>query len=515
MPPMPLSRRLLLAAPALAAPALRPGRAAAQGRVLQVVSPWTFDTPDPLDTGYVLTRLGIGETLVSVGPGGRLSGGVAEAWTVDPDRITWRFRLRDARFHDGTPVTAAIVAAALMRVQPKAETLSTIPFAAIEPDGERDLVLRTRTPFAPLPSFLVDYAGVILAPSAFDAAGAVVHPVATGPYRVTAIGGTQTIEAEAFPGYWGRQPAIGRFRYTAAPDGETRANLALSGEADLSYTLLPQAAERVAAGGRATILRATIPRVRILTMNLHMPQFDDVGVRQAISLAIDRTGIARTILRDPDSTATQLLPPVLAGWHDPALPPLHRDVAEARRLLAASGWSPGSDGVLARGSDRMQVALLVPSNRPELPVMAQALQAELREVGIALDIRPGQPSAIPAAARNGTLQAALLARTYVNVPDPIGTILPDFASDTGLWASTGYRNGALRGLVRQYIENFDEGDQLRLQHAITALLQRDLPVVPVSWFEHNAAASTRLDPASLGLDPFEMSYRLPEIRWAS
>ncbi len=510
-----ISRRKVLAATALLSPAVRPRRAAAQTRTLRVVSPWTYDTPDPLDTGYILTRLGIGETLVTVTPDGRLSGGVAERWAVDADRLTWRFRLRDARFHDGTPVTADIVAAALVRVQPKAETLSTIPFTAIEANGDREVVLRTRTPFAPLPSFLVDYAGVVLAPSSYDASGTVTRPVATGAYRVTAVGGVQTIEAEAFPGYWGKQPAIDRIQYTAAPDGETRANLALSGEADLSYTLLPQAADRIAAGGRATILRATIPRVRMVTMNLQLPQFSDLRVRQALSLAIDRSGIARTILRDPASTATQLLPPVLTGWYDPALPPLHRDVPEAKRLLAEAGWTTAADGVLVRGSDRMAATLLVPSNRPELPVMAQALQAELREVGVALDIRLGQPSAIPQAARNGSLQTALLARTYVNVPDPIGTILPDFASDAGIWASTGYRSDALRGLVRQYIENFDEGDQPRLQREIVELLQHDLPVIPVAWFEHNAAVSTRLVPASVKLDPFEVSYCLAEMRWAA
>lgn len=372
MPHPIISRRLVLAAPTLLSPTLRPGRATAQERVLRVAAPWAFDTPDPVDTGYILTRMGIGETLVTVGPDGRLAGGLAESWTVDADHLTWRFRLRDGRFHDGTQVTAATIAAALQRVQPKAETLSTIPFAAIEPNGGRELVLRTRTPFAPLPSFLVDYAGVILAPSAYDAAGEVVRPIATGPYRVTAIQGTQVLDAEVFPEYWGPRPATARIRYTAVALVETRANLAESGEADLAYTLLPQAAERIEVSG-ATLLRAIIPRARMFTMNLGLPQFTDVRVRQALSLSIDRPGIARAILRDPASAASQLLPPILKEWHDPALPPLRRDVSQAKRLLAEAGWVPGSDGVLVRGGVRLAATVMVPSNRPELPIMAQAL----------------------------------------------------------------------------------------------------------------------------------------------
>jgi peptide/nickel transport system substrate-binding protein len=393
--------------------------------------------------------------------------------------------------------------------------LSTIPVASIEASGERLLILRTRTPFAPLPSFLVDYAGVVLAPSSFDGSGQAVRPVATGPYRVTAINGAKTIEAEAFAGHWGIRPAIGRVHYTAAPQGDTRANLAEAGEADLAFTLLPQAAERIEASGRARVLRATIPRARMFTMNLALPQFADIRVRRALSLAIDRDGIARTVLRDPASAATQLLPPVLSGWNDAALPPLRRDVAQARKLLADAGWLAGNDGVLVREGQRLAFDVMVPSNRPEIPVMAQAMQAEFREIGVAIAVRPGPSSAIPGAARNGTLQAALLSRTYVNVPDPIGTILPDFASDATIWASLGYRSDEMRKLVAAYIENFDEGDQASLRRGIVGVLQRDLPVIPVSWSQHNAAVSTRVNVASVTLDPYEMSYGLPEIRWAT
>ena len=412
-------------------------------------------------------------------------------------------------------VTADIAASTLRRVQPKAETLSTIPFTAIEANGPRELVLRTKTAFAPLPSFLTDYAGVILAPASFNAAGEVTRAIATGPYQITKVVGDQVVEAAAFPGYWGTKPFIATVRYTAAALGETRSNLAESGEADLVYTLLPQAEARIEDSGRASILRATIPRVRMVTMNLALPQFAELPVRQALSLAIDRPGIARAVLRDPASAATQLLPPVLAGWYDGSLPPLQQDVAAAKRLLAGAGWTPGNDGILRKGDVRLASVFAVPSNRPELPVMAQALQAQLRAVGMALDIQPVQSSAVPAAARSGALQAALIARTYVNVPDPIGTILPDFASDHTIWASIGYANADMRQLVADYIQNFDPAAEAKLRTGITDVLQRDLPVIPVSWFEHNAAVSTRVAKTSVQLDPFEISYLLPQVQWAS
>jgi peptide/nickel transport system substrate-binding protein len=328
------------------------------------------------------------------------------------------------------------------------------------------------------------------------------------------VQGTRVIEAEAFPGYWGAQPVIPQVRYTAVVLGDTRASMAEAGEADIAFTLLPQAAKAIERSGRAHILRLTIPRVRMMIMNLRLPQFADVRVRRALSLAIDRPGIANAILRHPPSAATQLLPPLLAGWYDPALPPLHQDVPQAKRLLAEAGWQPGSDGTLVKGGQKLRAGMMAPSNRPEIPVMAQAMQVQFREVGFSIDVRPGPSNALPDAVRDGSLQTAMLARTYVNVPDPIGTILPDFASDHPVWASPGFVNADLRAAVHHYIETFDEAARVPLRKQIVTVLQDQLPVIPVSWFEHNAAVSPRVALDSVTLDPFEQSYLLPAVRWA-
>jgi peptide/nickel transport system substrate-binding protein len=506
-----ISRRRLLAAAAL--PALKAIPARAAETVLRVVAPWEFDSPDPLETGYILRRMSIGETLVGVHPNGQLFGLLAESWAVDPDHLTWRFQIRNARFHDGSPVTAGVVAKALERVRSEAESLSAVPVAELRSENNRTLLIRTTTPFAPLPSALTDYAGTILAPSAYDAAGRPQRPIATGPYRVTAIQGSRVIEAEAFADHWGAKPAIPQVRYTAVVLGDTRASMAQAGEADLAFTLLPQAAQAIERSGNARIMRVTIPRVRMMTMNLRLPQFADVRVRRALSLAIDRAGIASAILHHPPSAATQLLPPLLTGWYDPSLPPLHQDVAEAKRLLAEAGWQAGADGIMAKDGKTLSATMLVPANRPEVPVMAQAMQAQFREVGVAIEVRPGPSNALPGAVRDGSLQTALLARTYVNIPDPIGTILPDFASDHPVWSSPGFVDAGIREAAQRYIQSFDEAERPKLRKQIVTILQDQLPVIPVSWYEHNAAVSTRIAQDSVTLDPFEQSYLLPAIRW--
>ncbi len=502
--------RLALVFMALAAPF---GAAAAEPRALRVVSPWEISDLEPLETGYVMRRLGVGETLVEVEADGRLVGGVAESWTTDADRMTWRFKIRPGmRFHDGAPVTPAAVINSLQKVRAGAESLQALPIAGLSVDGDH-VVIRTERPFGPLASYLTDYAGIILSPSAYGPDGKVRAMIATGYYKVVRIDGQKQMELEAFAEYWGRKPSIAKVHYVAAPQGETRAAMAEAGEADLVFTLLPQAAQRIDRSGRATIASMTIPRARVLTFDSASPFFDDRRVRQAISLAIDRAGVAAAILRHPASNPDQLLPPVLAEWRQTGLTPLRQDVAAAKALLGAAGWTPGSGGLLEKQGKTFQVSMLVPSNRPEFPVIASALQAQLKEVGIGVDLKIAPSSQLPQAIRDGTLQIGFLSRTYVNVPDPIGTIIPDFTQDRSVWGAMNWRNDAVRRLAAAYTESFDPAAQAAMRREIITIIHDEAPVIPVSWTEHTVAVSKAL--ADVEIDPYEQRYLLNRLRWAN
>lgn len=488
------------------------GAAQAQDRALTVVSPWEITDLEPLETGYVFRRLGVSETLVEVEPDGTLSGGVAESWSIDPDGLTWRFKIRPGlRFHDGAPVTAAAAADSLQKVRAGAESLQALPIASIRAEGQ-ELVIRTDRPFAPLASYLTDYAGVVLSPAAYGPDGKVVRMIATGYYRVVKIDGQKQMTLEAFPEYWGRKPVAAKLNYIAASQGETRAALAESGEADLSFTLLPQAAQRIERSGRAKVLSQTLPRVRILTFDSASPYFNDARVRRAIGLAIDRAGVAAAILRHPASHPDQLLPPVLAEWRLPDLGPLRQDVAAAKALLAEAGWRPGADGLLMREGRSFRVSMLVPSNRPEFPPIATALQAQLKEVGIGVDLKIAPSSQLPQAIRDGSLQIGFLSRTYVNVPDPIGTILPDFTLDRSVWGSMNWRNDRVRALAAAYTQSFDSIAKAAMRREIMTIIQDEAPVIPVSWTENLVAASNAV--TDVTLDPYEQRYHLNRLRWA-
>ncbi len=509
---------LRLARAILAVVALWPAAALAQGpgdasRVLRIVSPWEINGLDPARSGYVFARLQVAETLVGADDGGRAVPGLAREWTISQDRLTWRFQLVDgALFHDGSPVTAAAVAASLERARAQpAGVLRNAAIAEIRADGNA-VVIRTERPFVSLPAFLAHSSAIVLAPAAYDPAGAVVRIIGSGPYRTTLVEAPLRVEVERFPEWRGEAPAITRASYLAVGRGETRAAMAESGQADLVYTLAPETVDRLKRNPRVAVTVMPIPRTRVMKMNAGLPLFADVRARQAVSAAIDREGIATALLRSPASTATQMFPQSLAEWHAPGLAPLSHDPAKARALLAEAGWRPGPDGILIRDGRPFRFTLRTFSDRPELPAVATAIQAQLREVGIDMGVAIVNSGEIPAGHNDGTLEAALLARNFSLVPDPLGTLLQDYGPKGGDWGAMNWSNPELTDTLARLGAVADPDERVRLRQRVSAILQAELPVIPVAWYDYAVAASRRLDKVSI--DPLELSYRLSAMRWA-
>lgn len=497
----------------LAVMAVWPVAASAQ-QPLRVVAPWHVESLEPSRDGFNFTRMGVAETLVGADDGGLPVPQLAESWTISDDRLTWRMTIRDgATFHDGSPVTAEAVAASLLRARSKPGPLANAPITGIAADGPRVVELRTSAPFTPLLAFLAESSAQILAPASWDEAGGVRALVGTGPYRLVGFQPPFRFEVERFDAWnGGPRPAIARAVYESVARAETRALMAESGQADLILTLDPAGTDRLRRSPRVEVRVMPIPRTQTIKLNAGSPLFSDTRVRRAVGLAIDRDGIARAILRSPEAAATQLFPRTLSEWHVPGLAPLRRDQAEARRLLAEAGWTAGPGGTLSRDGRPFRFTLRTFSARPELPVVAAAIQESLREIGIDMQIAVGVSSDIPAGHRDGSLEAALLARNFSLVPDPIGTLLADFGPQGGDWGAMGWTSPELVEILGALGRSTDPAERAALRARVSAILQVELPVVPVVWYDHRVAISRRL--ANVSVDPLELSYRIAAMRWA-
>ena len=486
--------------------------ASSNTKVLKVVAPWEIGSMDPSKAGYIFTRLEVTETLVDVDSSGQISPGLATQWNVSPDQRTWRFKLRPgAQFHDKTPVTADVVVRCIERAQANPGVLKNVPIQRITAvNGEVQIELKQA--FTALPAFLAHNSTQILAPAAFAADGTVQAVLGSGPYKIVRIDAPQKLETTMFEGWVGKRPAVEHVEYLSNGRGETRGMLADSGQADLVFTHDAAAVERLKRNPKLQFHTQPIPRTIYLKVNAGHPLLKDLRVRQAISMAIDRPGIAKAILREPKAAATQLFTPGMAEWYVPGLQPLTRDVARARQLLQEAGWQTGADGMLRKDGHPFALTLRTFSDRPELPPMATAIQAQLREVGIDLAVAVVNSSEIPAGHQDGSLELALLARNYALVPDPIGTLLQDFGPKGGDWGTMGWQSAQVGSTLDNLSTTNDPARRSRLRGSLATVLQAELPVIPVAWYQHTATSSTRL--GNVSIDPLERSYRISQLTWA-
>jgi len=307
---------------------------ASERNTVAVAAPWHVSGLDPSSDGYTFQRMGVGETLVEADASGALVPGLATGWEASEDGLVWRFAVREGvRFHDGGTLDAGAAVRSLERAHGKPGILASVPIAAIEADGN-DVVIRLSEPFSALPAVLANYTAMILAPASFADDGSVAAVIGTGPFRVAEVAPPLSMRVERFADYWGTPATIEAATYLSSHRAETRALMVESGDADLAVTLDPAGYTRLSRLEGVNVEVVAIPRTILMKLNLARAPLADAKARRALSLALDREGIAAGILRFPEAAATQLFPPALGEWHDKSLAPLAHDPEEAKAILA-------------------------------------------------------------------------------------------------------------------------------------------------------------------------------------
>lgn len=484
--------------------------------VLSIVGPWELTGLDPSRAGFMFSRMEIAETLFDAADDGSLLPGLAARWTQSADGREWLLQLRpQARFHDGSPVIAADVVHALNLARTKPGILGLVPIDRI--DAHQDQVrIRLKHAFTALPAALAHSSTQILAPASYNPDGVVRGVIGSGPFRLTHLQPPQRFEVERFAGWDGPPPAIERATYLAVGRGETRALMAESGQADLVFGLDPASLQRLQRHPTLQVESVVIPRTIYLKLNAGHRWLADPRARQAISLALQRSGIAHAVLRERSLAASQLFPPTLDDWHVPALPPLHHDLAQARQLLRELGWHADAQGMLFRSdgaqTEVFSLNLRTFPDRPELPIVATAVQEQLRQLGIRVTVSLGNSSDIPAGHRDGSLELALGARNFAVAPDPLLTLMQDFGPSGGDWGAMGWHDPALDAALDALQRTQDVSARQHLRTQAAQILHQALPVIPVAWYRHSAALHPRVN--SAGLDPLERSYRLSRMQWS-
>jgi len=308
---------------------------------------------------------------------------LATEWTSNDELTEWVFTMRDdAEFSDGEPVKASDVVFTYETAM--ADDASNLggymtTIDSVEATGEYEVTFELNTPFAPfdrqatLVPILPEKAYTEMGADAFAKA-----PVGSGPYNVEKWVKGDTITLTRDDDYWGNEGAYETVIFTPVPDETTRANSVQSGDLDIAL-LGPSQVSSVTASGTVDVVDQLSNRVVYAGFNATTKWLDDVNVRKAIDMAIDRVAISDDLLNGSVEPTAQLIAPASFGY-DSSIKATEYDAEEAAALIEASGY------------DGTPIVLSYPTTGlPQIDQLAQAVASYLEAAGLTVTL-DGQES---------------------------------------------------------------------------------------------------------------------------
>ena len=415
---------------------------------------------------------------------------LAESWEIS-DPLTYIFHLRHGvRFHDGRPMTSADVQWTLdSLLDGSLRSAKSSAYRYIDRVSAPDdftLVIHLKEPDAALLWNLSDGAiGVVPAGSGEELAE---HPVGTGPFRFVSQEQDREVVVERNPQYWGKTATLPRVSFNVVPDATTRALELRKGSADVEINALP--ADMVAALARQPQLqveRGPGTTYQYLAFNLRDPILKDVRVRQAVAYAIDREPMIHYLWREMARPANSVLPP--QHWaYDGGAKVYPYDPAKARQLLDEAGYRPAAGGV--------RFHLVMKTSTDEgTRLFSAVLQQQLRQVGIALDIRSYEFATFYADVVRGAFQLYSLRWVGGSNQDPdLFENAFDSASFAPRRANRGYySNPEVDRLIAEARRSVDRKQRATDYVRIQEILNEELPYVHLWWVDNVLVHSRRLE----------------------
>jgi len=383
---------LALAAPAAA----QGGKPAGTLRAVFTSDPPTLDPAQATDTTSSAVVRQIFDTLVELDEHLEPRPALAERWTVSPDQRVYTFTLRPGvKFQNGRVLKAADVKFSFERAargkRPWVfEKISGAgPFIKGGGPGEitgvralddRTVEIRLDRPFAPF-LFLMAYDAASIVPrEETERLGAAfaTHPVGTGAFRFKEWRRDDRVVLEAFPEHFRGAPGVERVLFRIIPAEITRFNDYKAGNLDV--TDIPTGHCRAVKADPVLKTQVAIwPTLgtHAVRFNVEKPPFNDRRLRLAVAHAIDPSGVVQGLLEGCVIAGQGILPPALPGYDAKVRGPGF-DREKARALLAQAGF-PGGRGL---------GPITFNFNTGDLNQrIAELLQAQLREVGITLELR--------------------------------------------------------------------------------------------------------------------------------
>ncbi len=350
------------------------------------------EDPDILDPDLARTYVGrivftsLCDKLFDITPNLEIVPQLATSYTVSDDGLTLDLAIREGvTFHDGTPLDAAAVKYNIDRslTLPGSTRASEIAqVSSVEVTGDHAVRIHLTQPFAPLIAQFADRAGMMISPTAAEAAGDQfgANPVCSGPYKFVQRVAQDRIVLEKYAGYWNADAfPINRVVFLPIPDTSVRLANLQSGDLDLIERPSPTDLAAIAADSGLAMESVPSLGYQGITINVanptqrDTPLAQDVRLREAFELSIDRNVINNVVFDGQFVIGNQAVAPS-SPWYTASLPIPERDVDRAKALIAEAGYT------------RVPVELMV-ANSPDSVRVGEVVQAMAGEAGFDVSLR--------------------------------------------------------------------------------------------------------------------------------
>lgn len=441
--------------------------------------------------------------------------GMAESWEHNGDYTEWTFHLRDAKWTNGDPVTAgdfvyswermltpalgaeyAPMLYVLKGAQPfhegKTTDFATVGARAID-DKTLKVTLEGPTPY--FLNMLKHYSFYPVNPRAVEEHGGMAdrgsgwstleNYVGNGPFKLKQWVTNQVIEVEPNPGYWDAKTVkLKGIRFYPVENAATEETMYRGGRLHITSTVQPD---------KIPVFKEKMPNELKIQpylgsyfyrLNVTRKPFDDVRVRRALAMSIDKQLLVDKVTKGGQLAATGFVPPGIPGYKESDLVPFDPD--RARALLAEAGYPGG------RGFPTAEILINTSEAHRKI---AEAVQAMWRQnLGIEVGIYNQEWKVYLDSQTN--LDYDISRSAWIGDYVHPSTFIDMFTTGNGN-NDTGWGNPEYDRLVKQAQVAQSEQERLDMLHEAEDILLTDMPIIPTYWYTRVYL----IDPRIKGWDP--------------
>jgi peptide/nickel transport system substrate-binding protein len=442
------------------------------------------------------------EGLLVSKPNGDLVPGLASAMPqVSSDGKTYTFKLRpNLKWSDGQPLTSDDVLFTYnMMFAPEYKAVNsprrsdlTLNLDSITAPDPQTIVFVSKNVWAPFLALhaqreiMPKHVLGSLAPTAINTADFNTAPSATsGAFKFVRWDKGQQVVLARNENYWRGQAYLDQYIVKVVPDQVTLTNQLKTGEVDFGL-VDPSLWDGLATADNVDRLTPFgVPIFTFYAYNLDPTKpagklFQDVAVRQALLLALDRQAMADRVYFKQATVADSVEPPI--SWsHVAAKPSYPFDKAKAESMLDAAGWTKGPDGIRAKGGVQLKFTMITNQGNNQRQELLQIMQQSWSDIGVSATPQLIQfPQLVTQITNQRTFDVFLVGFNFTQDPDE-SQLFAGTSANPGGFNGALFKNAQVDSVLAQAASTLDQGKRKSLYAQFQNLMAEQVPA-PILLF---------------------------------